>query len=61
MELKIWELRHIKNLTVEELVELSGVSRATIYRLEGGKIPQALQELEDIAKALGCDIKDLLR
>ena len=40
MELRIWELRRSKNLSIRELEELSGVNKLTINRLENNKFHQ---------------------
>lgn len=59
MELRIWELRRERDLSIRELSRLSGVGKTTINRFENGEIPKTLLELEKIAKALDCSIKDL--
>lgn len=61
MELRIWEIRRSKNLSIRELEELSGVSRATINRLENNKFPPSMLALEKIARALECSVKDLFK
>ncbi len=53
--------RKEKNLTQEELANLSGISRATISRLENGEeVEVKLSTLEAIANALGCAIPDII-
>lgn len=61
MKLNIKKKRLKKKLSIRELEELSGVSRTTISRLENGKIPKSLLELEALANALGVNIKSFFR
>lgn len=61
MELRIWELRRSKNLSIRELEELSGVSKSTINRLENNNYPPSILALEKIASALECSVKDLFK
>ena len=61
LELKI--LRKSKNLTRDELSELSGVPKVTIQTLEDGKVDTdnvKLSTLVKLAKALHCKVIDLL-
>lgn len=54
-------IRRKKNMTQEELSILSGISRATISKLENGeKVEVKISTLDAIAKALGCLIADLI-
>lgn len=51
---RIKELRKAKNISVDELAEKIGKSRATIYRYENGEIENApYTVLIPLAKALG--------
>ena len=60
MEYKIKELREKKRMSQAELAELSGVSRASIIRIESSKnVVVNTQTLERIAKALNVSIKTL--
>ena len=61
MKLNIKKKRLKKKLSIRELEELSGVSRTTISRLENGKIPKSLLELEALANALEVNIKSFFR
>lgn len=61
MELRIWEIRRSKNLSIRELEELSGVSKSTINRLENNKFPPSILSLEKIASALECSVKELFK
>ena len=60
MEYKIKELREKRKLSQAELAELSGVSRATIIRLENTEeVVINTGTLEKLAKALNVSIKSL--
>lgn len=60
MEYKIKELREKKRMSQAELAELSGVSRASIIRIESSNnVVVNTQTLERIAKALNVSIKTL--
>lgn len=51
---RIAEMRNAKGWTIDQLAEKSGVSRATIIRLEQGHTRQVhLDTLEGLARALG--------
>lgn len=55
------KIRIIKNITLAELEELSGISRSTISRIERGEVSPTLDELEFIAKALKINPYSLFR
>lgn len=60
MEYKIKELRERKRMSQAELSQLSGVSRATIIRIESAdNVVINTQTLERLAKALNVSIKTL--
>ncbi len=60
MEYKIKELREKRKLSQAELAELSGVSRATIIRLENTEeVVINTGTLEKLANALNVSIKSL--
>ena len=60
MEYKIKELREKRRLSQAELAELSGVSRATIIRLENTEeVVINTGTLEKLANALNVSIKSL--
>lgn len=58
---RLREVRESKRMTISQLARQSGVSRNTIYRLEGtyGNVA-SLKTLEDLAKALGVPLTELL-
>jgi len=47
--------------TQEEFARRLGVSRATLTRLENGAQNTTLRTLEQLARALHCDVADLFR
>jgi transcriptional regulator with XRE-family HTH domain len=54
MRLTLTQARERKDWTPEQLAEKSGVSRATIYRLEGADAPNPEhQTIEKLEAALG--------
>lgn len=61
MEIKIlvWEARNRKNISLEKLAELSGVSSSTINRIETGKTSPTMDKLVKIAEALQVEVTDL--
>jgi transcriptional regulator with XRE-family HTH domain len=60
MEYKIKELREKRKLSQAELAQLSGVSRATIIRLENTEeVILTTSTLEKLANALNVSIKSL--
>lgn len=60
MEYKIKELREKKKMSQAELARISGVSRATVIRLENSEdVVINSRTLEKLAKALNVSIKSL--
>jgi len=57
---KVRELRRVKGLSSDKLGELIGKDGSFIRRLEGGKIKNIPDEIEDIAKVLGVSVVELL-
>ena len=53
---RIAELRHQQNITQQELSERTGIRRAHISRIEGGKYSVGFDALQNIATALGKNI-----
>lgn len=57
----IRKIRVELGMTQEELVHLSGVTRATISKLESGKeVEVKIGTLKAIANALECKVSDLI-
>ncbi len=61
MKILLWEQRNKRGYTLRQLARMSGVSKSTIERLEGGYIPKTLKELEQLADALECSVEELLK
>ena len=60
MEYKIKEIREKKRMSQAELAEASGVSRATIVRIESAEdVVINTKTLEKLASALGVSIRTL--
>lgn len=59
MEIKIWQIRTEKDISMDELVNKTGISKATIYRIENGQVSPRLSQLKEIAKALDTKISSL--
>lgn len=60
MKLKIKELRLKKNLTQDELCELSGTKKRSLLDYESGKTDVPFSKVHNIAIALGVTIYDLI-
>ena len=58
---KVKEMRKLRNLTQEQLSELSGVSRAIISGLEAmnSNMTTTTETLIKIARALNCTVSDI--
>lgn len=59
MEIKIWEMRVKKNVSLTKLSQKTGISRSALNRYENEEREISIQKLEKIAEALGCKINDL--
>lgn len=60
MKYRIKEHREAKNMSQEELADISGVSRATISKLENDKMAiTKTSTLANLAMALDCKVDDL--
>jgi transcriptional regulator with XRE-family HTH domain len=58
---KLRELRKQKVLSLHELEEKSGISYATIHRLEHAKTSAHPKTIRKLAEALGVDPSELLK
>ncbi|MBI5149492.1 MAG: helix-turn-helix transcriptional regulator [Candidatus Omnitrophica bacterium] len=56
---RVQELRKLKNISLTELAEKSGVQIATLSRIENMKMTGTLESHMNIARALGVDITQL--
>lgn len=59
MEVRLWQARKDKDLTLFQLQKLSGISKSCLNNIETGKTSPTLKQLEKIAKALNIRITDL--
>lgn len=59
MEILTWQARNSKKVTLIELSRSTGISKSTLNNIDNGKVSPTMQQLEKIAKALGCRISDL--
>ena len=61
MRLKLREIRRAKDITQDQLSELSGVGRTTIIQLESGEREDtSVSTLLKLAEALECSVSDLI-
>ena len=58
---RIKDLRNKKGISQEKLAEFSELHRTYISSIELGKRNVALENIEKLAKALGCTIEDLFK
>lgn len=58
--LRVRDIRMWRDLTQEELVELTGISRTTIQQIEAGANDARISHLLRIARALRTTLIDLL-
>ena len=59
MEIKIWQKRNEKNISLRNLSERTGISKTALNYYENGDRTPNIEQLELIAIALGCRISDL--
>lgn len=57
---KIREIRKAKGISQEQLALLTGIDRSYLGRIERGEVSVTVEKLDQIAKMLGINIKDLL-
>lgn len=48
------------NLSQDDLAQLSGLSKNTVWKIECGKVSATIDSLEKIAKALKIDLADIV-
>ncbi len=58
---RIAELRGKRGMSQEALAQKAGINRVTLARLERAMHPPKLDTLEDIARALGVTLADLVK
>ena len=59
MQIRLWEARTNKHLTLIQLAELTQLSKSTLNNIENAKTSPTLEQLETIARALNVRISDL--
>ena len=59
MDIKIYEERTKRKLTLQNLAMLSGVSKSTLNRIENGITSPNMIQMEAIAKAMNAHITEL--
>lgn len=59
MQIRLWEVRTNKHLTLVQLAELTQLSKSTLNNIENAKTSPTLEQLETIARALNVRISDL--
>lgn len=59
MEIKTWEARTAKNITLVQLSKMTGIGKSTLNNIENGKTSPTLFQLELIAIALDVKITAL--
>ncbi len=59
MDIKTWQARSEKGVTLVELAAATGISKSTLNNIENGKVSPTMVQMEAIAKALRMRITDL--
>lgn len=59
MQVKLWEIRREKEITLVELAGKTGIGKSTLNYIENQKVSPTLAQMEKIAIALGLKITDL--
>lgn len=59
VEVKTWQERQKKGLTLRQLEELTGIGKTTLNNIENGLVSPTLNQIEAIARALGVNMSDL--
>ena len=59
MEIKIWEVRTEKGITLKELERRTGISKSALDNYENGKRSPNMNQMEKIAIALDTSISNL--
>lgn len=60
MRILLLDIRHSKGLTLQQLANISGISRSEINAIENEKVMPRIDTLELLAIALDCKIRDLI-
>lgn len=59
MKILLDEIMYQKNVSVRQLALMSGIPRSTINDIMNGRTSPRLDTLENLARALNCQITDL--
>lgn len=59
MKIMVWEARQSKNVTLEQLAKLTGISSTTLNEIENHNRDPKMGQMEAIARALDMDFEDL--
>ena len=59
MKILLKDIRDKRHLTLDRLAKLSGISRATLQRIEVGRVSPTMDNMEILAQTLGITISDL--
>lgn len=59
MEVKTWQARTERNLTLKQLEAMTGIGKTTLNNIENGLVSPTIKQLEVIARALGTTICNL--
>jgi transcriptional regulator with XRE-family HTH domain len=56
----IRNLRSERRMNASDLAARAGIAKATLWQIEQGQVSPTLRTLEKIARALGCEVTDLI-
>lgn len=59
MKIYLQKIRWEKDYSIGQLAKASGISTAQISRIENGQSVPTIETLCRLAKALGCDVREL--
>lgn len=59
IEIKLWEIRKDKNISLRDLEKKTGIGRSTLNRIENGQTSPTLEEIGMIAESLGVHPNEL--
>lgn len=57
--IRLWEIRHEKGITLMELQNLTGLGKTTLNNIENGKVSPTIYEVEKICRSLNITFKEL--
>lgn len=60
MKLTLKQWRSVKNMTQEQLSDLTGISMVTISKWENGRGSPTVKNLREVSTALGISMDDIL-